>query len=75
MIEALLRYVRAVPRPKTDRQKLEAELDAQFPNAQSREIVEYQGKHYRRRFAPRSVSRSRKTVTEWSRWWEQVKDK
>lgn len=60
--------------PLTDQQRLEAELDKRFPTAKSREIVEHDGKQYRRRFAPAEKSRSRKTVTQWDRWWEEVKE-
>jgi len=60
--------------PITDQERLEAELDKRGPNAKSREMVEHNGKRYQRRFAPAEKSRSRKTVTLWARWWEEVKE-
>jgi hypothetical protein len=58
--------------PKTAKEIFEEGIDAKFPNAKSKEIVEYNGKRYRLRFAPARMSRSRKSVAEWSRWWEEV---
>jgi hypothetical protein len=58
--------------PKTEKEKLEDAIDAQFLNAKSKQIVEYEGKRYRLKFAPARMSRSGKTVTKWSRWWEKV---
>jgi hypothetical protein len=60
--------------PLTEPEKLERELDAAFPNAKSREIVEYQGRKFQRRFFPLEKSRSRKTVTAWGRSWEELKE-
>lgn len=53
---------------------LEFQLDREFPRARSKEIVSFGGKRYRRRFAPAVLSRSRKTVIRWSKWWEPVAD-
>ena len=62
-----------IPKPEpTAKQRLSQILDEKFPNARSRDEVEHEGKCYRLRFAPARMSRSRKTVTEWSRWWEEV---
>jgi hypothetical protein len=58
--------------PLTEAEKFNAELDKLFPNAKSKEIVEYQGKKYQRRFYPADKSRSGKTVFEWDKWWEEV---
>jgi hypothetical protein len=58
--------------PKTAKDVFEEGIDAQFPNAKSKEIVEYNGRRYRLRFAPARKSRSGKSVVEWSRWWEEV---
>lgn len=55
---------------KTEDELLYERLDAAFPNAKSRQVVEFEGKMYRRRFSPGSVSNSGKTVKEWVRWWE-----
>jgi hypothetical protein len=58
----------------TEMERLEKELDRAFPNAQSKEVIEYNGKKYRRRFWPLEKSRSRKTVTEWGKSWEPVEE-
>ena len=56
----------------TDKEKLEAELDKQFPKTKSKQIVEYKGKSYQRKFFPLEKSRSRKTVTEWGKTWIEI---
>ena len=56
--------------PRTDEENLQIALDEAFPKALSREIVTYLGKTFRRRFRPAEMSRSRKTVMRWHRWWE-----
>jgi hypothetical protein len=43
-----------------------------YPNAPNRLEVLYEGKRYRKRYAPAERSRSRKTVVSWSSWWEEV---
>jgi hypothetical protein len=55
-----------------DNEKLEAELDDQFPKATRKQIVEYKGKSYQRIFSPLEKSRSRKTVTEWGKTWIEI---
>lgn len=55
-----------------EKEKLEAELDDQFPKATSKQIVEYKGKSYQRKFFPLEKSRSRKTVTEWGKTWIEI---
>lgn len=47
-------------------------LDSTFPHAQSKEIVEWEGKKYMRRFSPVSKSLSGKTVYLWKKSWEEV---
>jgi hypothetical protein len=54
----------------TEHEALERELDAAFPNAKSKEVVEHKGKRYQRRFLPAERSNSGKTVHEWHKWWE-----
>lgn len=54
---------------RTESEQLEIELDRMFPNAQTREVVEYNGKKYRRQFWPLEKSRSGKTVKEWGKSW------
>ncbi|MBB3773736.1 hypothetical protein FHS55_004380 [Angulomicrobium tetraedrale] len=60
--------------PKTEHEKLEDTLDRTFPNARSKEIVEYEGQKYRRHFMPLERSRSRKSVTVWGKSWAKVQD-
>ena len=50
-----------------DKEKLEAELDKQFPEAKSKQSVEYKGNRYQRKYFPLEKSRSGKTVTEWGK--------
>lgn len=60
--------------PKTEHEKLESTLDRMFPNARSKEMVEYEGQRYQRRFTPLEQSRSRKSVTAWGKSWTKVRD-
>jgi hypothetical protein len=69
-VEAELKSLGLLPRPP--KEELEAKLDAAFPRARSKQIVEFQGKQYIRRFAPLSMSLSGKSVAEWSKSWEEV---
>jgi len=48
---------------------LEKELDRMFPNAKSKEVVEYKGQKFQRNFWPLEKSRSGKSVVEWNRSW------
>ncbi|EKC5521520.1 TPA: hypothetical protein ACPVW6_004210 [Vibrio parahaemolyticus] len=57
---------------RSEQENLEVRLDRQFPNAQSKEIVEFEGKKYQRRFYPLRKSRSRKSVTKWGKSWDLV---
>ncbi|WP_442775895.1 hypothetical protein [Sphaerotilus montanus] len=57
---------------RTATEERDALLDAVFPNAQSREVVEWHGKKYMRRFTPISKSLSGKTVNAWHKYWEEV---
>ena len=58
--------------PMTDHERLEAELDALYPNASSGQIVEHDGGRYERRFRPARMSLSGKTVLEWDRSWTKL---
>ncbi|MCA1494947.1 hypothetical protein I6F11_29405 [Ensifer sp. NBAIM29] len=60
--------------PRSAQEQLESELDRAFPNAKSKEIVEYRGRKYLRRFWPLERSNSGKTVTQWGKGWELVDD-
>lgn len=55
-----------------DKEKLEAELDKEFPEAKSRQVVEYKGRSYQRKYFPLEKSRSRKTVTDWGKPWIEI---
>lgn len=58
----------------TDQEILNRKLDAAFPRARSRDVVEFEGARYQKRFSPATKSRSRKTVTSWNQWWRQLSD-
>lgn len=58
--------------PMSEQESLEAELNARFPKAKSKEVVEYKGHQYRCRYEPSEFSRSRKKVTQWRRRWELI---
>ena len=47
-------------------------LDRMFPGAQHGEVVDYQGKQYRRRYYPEQLGRSGWAVKKWGRTWEEV---
>jgi hypothetical protein len=55
--------------PYTDHELAEESLDAAFPNAQSKEVVTYNGKKYQRRFYPIEKSKTGKTVRKWGKEW------
>jgi hypothetical protein len=57
---------------RTPQEELEQQLDLAFPNARSKQVVEFKGKRYVRRFTPLGKSLSGKTVTEWGKSWEEV---
>ena len=54
--------------PYTEQELLELRLDAVFPNAKSKQIVEFDGAKYKRTFSP-NFSNSGKTVTSWNKDW------
>lgn len=60
--------------PKSEHETLETMLDRIFPNARSKEIVEYEGRKYQRRFTPLERSRSRKSVTSWDKSWVKIQN-
>ncbi len=62
------------PEP-TEQQKIDVELDRLYPNTKSRKIVEHNGKRYQSKYFPRDISRSGKTVHEWSHFWQPVEEK
>lgn len=60
--------------PRSAQEQLETELDRAFPDARSKQVVEYQGRKYLRRFWPLERSNSGKTVIQWGKGWELVED-
>ncbi len=58
--------------PLTERENLEKELDAAYPDAKSKQIVEYNGRRFQRQFWPVEKSRSGKTVTDWGSGWTEI---
>ncbi|MGJ8530106.1 hypothetical protein [Maritalea sp.] len=58
----------------SENEVLEKELDQMFPNAKSKEMVEYKGQKFQRKFWPLEKSRSGKNVVEWSRGWVAMGD-
>ena len=57
---------------RTPHEELERQLDAMFPNATSKQVVEFHGKYYIRRVTPLRKSLSGKSVTEWGMSWEEM---
>lgn len=60
--------------PFTAHELLEESLDQRYPDAQSREVVLYNGKRYRRRFYPLALNKSGKGVEQWIKKWEPLDD-
>tara|TARA_B110000503_G_C6757912_1_gene254235 strand:+ start:84 stop:458 length:375 start_codon:yes stop_codon:yes gene_type:complete len=54
----------------TDKEWLDICIDDEHPNTNSKEVVIFEGKRYRRRFKPAYTSRSGKSVYRWSKSWE-----
>lgn len=56
---------------KTEREKLNEELDKLYPNARSKSVVAHQGKQYQLRYTPRSFGRglAGSFVSEWEHAW------
>ena len=53
-------------------EKIEAELDRLYPNAQNKRVVEYQRNRYIRRYWPIETSNSGKTVYLWHASWQRT---
>ncbi|WP_123347210.1 MULTISPECIES: hypothetical protein [unclassified Enterobacter] len=60
---------------RKEKEKLELKLDLAFPNAQSKEVVDFEGKRYQRCFTPLRMSNSRKNVIEWLKSWKEIPSK
>lgn len=70
VIEAALKASGVIAR--TPDEERDAELDKAFPNARNKEVVEWNGAKYRRRFLPETTSLSGKTVKSWIKFWEKL---
>lgn len=57
---------------RTAEDERDAALDAAFPNAASRQIVEWEGQRFQRRYTPVATSVSGNTVREWKGYWTQL---
>ena len=55
--------------PHTEYELLNAKLNAAFPNAKSKQIVELDGVKYKNTYTPAQLSNSRKTVKSWHQEW------
>lgn len=55
--------------PKSEQELLEERIDAAFPKARSKDIIEFEGRKYQLRFWPKRKSRSGQ-VKEWAHGWE-----
>ncbi|WP_319825846.1 hypothetical protein [Thalassovita sp.] len=60
--------------PYSDQELLNRKLDKAFPKARSKDIVDFDGAQYQKRFSPATKSRSGKTVTSWNQWWQRFPD-
>ncbi|MDV3514690.1 hypothetical protein [Stenotrophomonas sp. C1657] len=58
--------------PRTAAEERDAELDLAFPDAQSKEVVKWQGKQFIKRFTPTGKSLSGKTALGWKSHWEET---
>lgn len=56
----------------TEHERLCAELDRRFPDADHGIVIEHEGTSYCRRYYPLEKSRSGKSVTRWGRTWERA---
>lgn len=59
--------------PQSAAEERDAELDLAFPDAQSQEVVTWQGKRFVKRFTPTGRSLSGKTVLGWKSHWQETK--
>jgi hypothetical protein len=72
--EALIEQGDIVPPPEeVERRRINAALDQLYPDARSKSVVEFEGAKYTRRYSPKRLSNSGKTVWEWRAWWEKVR--
>lgn len=60
--------------PRTAQEQRDAALDKAYPNALTRQIVEWEGQRFQKRYTPVATSRSGKTVLEWKGFWVPLAD-
>lgn len=58
--------------PRTAQEVRDAALDKAYPNALSRQIVQWEGQHFQKRYTPVATSLSGKTVRAWKSSWVPV---
>lgn len=68
LIETELKALGVLERTPTEVR--DVELNNAFPNARSKQVVEWNGKKYIRRFQPVGKSLSGKSVKAWHKFWE-----
>lgn len=56
----------------TDEELAQESLNAKYPLAQSRDVVNFNGAQYQKRFYPKKRSKSGKTVKEWRSEWKKL---
>lgn len=79
-IKAARRHVRVVEETLkatglvqlSDTDFIEKKFDVAFPNAAGKQLVEFKGRRFQRRFWPIEKSRSRKSVREWGKGWTEI---
>jgi hypothetical protein len=58
--------------PRSAKEELEHRLNLAFPNAGSKQVVDFKGKRYMCRFSPLAKSLSGKSVKGWVRSWDEL---
>jgi len=58
--------------PRSEHEELTHRIEQAFPNADSGRVVEFEGKRYKRRYVPRGMSLSGKTVYGYDGFWDEV---
>jgi len=58
--------------PSSEQEKLSARISRQFPNARSKDKMEFEGKRYWLRYIPFAKSLTGKTVLHWTREWVEI---
>jgi hypothetical protein len=60
--------------PRTAQEQRDAALDKAYPNALTRQIVEWERQRFQKRYTPVATSRLGKTVREWKGFWVPLAD-